>query len=359
MTATEASGVETGVEVGAVLDTPAPAVSLEEAARLAREAFGITGEVHPLTGERDRNFHLRGADGRDYALRVINPAEEPGVSDFQSRALLHLGEAGPDLPVPRLHRPLSGAAPEALWQPEGGGTPCRVRLLDYLPGKPLHLAAPSGAQRAMLGGCLARLDRALSGFRHPSEGHVLMWDIQRALRLRPLLAHLPEAADRALATAMLERFERHALPLLPGLRPQVIHNDFNPHNILTDPADDRRISGIIDFGDMVRAPMVQDLATAAAYQILPEGHPLEGPAELAAAFHAVCPLWPEEVEILADLIATRLAVAVTISGWRAARQPENAPYILRNYPRSLAGLRRLGALPRAEAQAYLRKALHA
>ncbi|WP_307140211.1 phosphotransferase [Pseudoroseomonas cervicalis] len=346
-------------ELGAVLDTPAPVVSLDEAAALARDAFGLAAEATPLAGERDRNIHLRAADGREYALRVINPAEPAEVSDFQSRALLHLAEAAPDLPVPRLHAPLSGDAPEALWTPAGGGAPCRVRLLDYLPGRPLHLAAPSPAQRAALGAMLARLDLAFAGYRHAAEGHELMWDIQRALKLRPLVAHLPGPDDRALAESVLERFERHALPLLPGLRPQVIHNDFNPHNILTDPEDDRRITGIIDFGDMVRAPMVQDLATAAAYQVAAEGHPLEGPAQLARAYHALCPLWPEEVEILADLIATRLAVAVTISGWRAAKQPENAPYILRNYPRSLSGLRRLGALSRAEAQSYLRKALNA
>ncbi|WBV41393.1 phosphotransferase [Pseudoroseomonas cervicalis] len=345
--------------LGAVLDQPAPPAGPEEAAALARDAFGLDAEARPLTGERDRNFRLTTAAGRDYALRIIHPAEPAEVSDFQSRALLHVAEAAPDLPVPRLHWPRGGAAPEALWTPPGGGPACRVRLLDYLPGRPLYQAAPGPAQRGALGAMLARLDQALAGFRHPGEGHALMWDIQHALRLRPLLAQLPDAADRALADDVLARFERHAVPLLPGLRPQVIHNDFNPHNILTDPADDRRITGIIDFGDMVRAPMVQDLATAAAYQVAAEGHPLEGPAQLARAFHAVCPLWPEEVEILADLIATRLAVAVTISGWRAAKQPENAPYILRNYPRSLSGLRRLGALGRAEAQSYFREALSA
>ena len=64
---------------------------------------------------------------------------------------------------------------------------------------------------------------------------------------------------------LLEGFERHAVPLLRGLRRQVIHNDFNPHNVLADAVDDTRIAGVIDFGDMVHAPLVQDLATACAY----------------------------------------------------------------------------------------------
>ncbi|PHK96693.1 hypothetical protein CR162_01940 [Pseudoroseomonas rhizosphaerae] len=355
--ATEHQGEVSGDELGAVLDAAPPAVTEVEVAALARERFGLEAAVRPLTGERDRNFHLRAADGAEYVLKVIHPAEEPAVSDFQSRALLHLAETGPDLPVPRLHPPLEGGAPEALWR-RPGQPDCRVRVLDYLPGRPLHLTRPGPAQRAAVGATLARLDLALRDFRHPAEEHALMWDIQHALRLRPLVAHLPDAPDRELADAVLERFATHAVPRLATLRRQVVHNDFNPHNILADEARDDRVAGIIDFGDMVRAPLVQDLATAAAYQMTEEGHPLEGPAQLAAAFHAVCPLEDGELSVLADLIATRLAVAVTISGWRAARQPQNAPYILRNYPRSLAGLRRLGALPRAEAETYLRKALN-
>lgn len=343
-------------QLGAVLDAPAPEVAVQEAEALAQRFFGLRASARPLTGERDRNFHLKDDAGAEYVLKVIHPAEDPAVSDFQSRALLHLAGTAPDLPVPRLHPPLEGGAPEAVWQPDAGPA-CRLRLLDYLPGRPLHLTTPSTAQRRAVGDCLARLDLGLRDFRHPAESHPLMWDIQRAARLRRLIAHLPQVGDRGLAAAMLDRFEAHALPRLPALRPQVIHNDFNPHNILAEAERDDRIAGIIDFGDMVRAPLVQDLATACAYQMAPEGHPLAGPADLAAAFHAVNPLADEEIGILADLIATRLVVAVAISSWRAARQPENADYILRNYGRSLSGLRRLGALPRDDARAYLRERL--
>ncbi|MBI0435517.1 hypothetical protein D9598_16975 [Roseomonas sp. KE0001] len=343
-------------ELGALLDSTAPEVSGEQAEALVARFYGLEAEARPLSGERDRNFHLRDGAGAEYVLRVIHPAEDPGVSDFQSRALLHLAQAAPDLPVPRLHRPLSGAAAEALWEEEGA-PPRRLRLLDYLLGRPLHLAPPGAAQRQAIGECLARLDLGLGGFRHPSESHPLMWDIQRAARLRPLIRHLPQIGDRGLAAAMLDRFEQRALPRLPRLRAQVIHNDFNPHNILTEERADDRIAGIIDFGDMVRAPLVQDLATAAAYQITSEGHPLEAPAQLAAAYHALLPLVPEEIDVLPDLIAARLVVSVAISGWRATRQPANADYILRNYARSLSGLRRLGALPPDEARLYLRERL--
>ncbi|MFC7609247.1 phosphotransferase [Teichococcus aestuarii] len=235
---------------------PPPAVTEAEVAALAQARFGLAVAVRPLTGERDRNFHLRAADGAEYVLKVIHPAEDPAVSDFQSRALLHGGGG----------RHPAGAAPAsaALGRGAGGAVapprPARLpRAGAGLPARPPAApAAPGPAQRAAVGATLARLDLALRAFRHPAEDHALMWDIQHALRLRPLVAQLPGAEDRALAGAVLERFATHALPVLPGLRRQVIHNDFNPHNILADAARDDVVAGIIDFGDMVRAPLVQD-----------------------------------------------------------------------------------------------------
>jgi Ser/Thr protein kinase RdoA (MazF antagonist) len=331
--------------LGAVLDTPVPPVSTDEAAALARLHFGLEAVATPLTGERDRNFHLRAGDGGEYVLKVVHPAEDPAVTDFQGQALLHLAQTDPSLPVPRARLPLTVPY-------EVPGQPLRlVRVYSWLPGRPLHLAASSTAQRGNLGTLLARLDLALRGFSHPAQHHVLLWDIQHAARARGLLAAIEDPARRAIPERLLDVFEQEALPVMRNLRKQVIHNDFNPHNVLADAMEDARIAGVIDFGDMVHAPLVQDLATACAYHIQSEGHPLTGPAEMAAAFHAVCPLLPEELDILFDLIAVRGVISVAISGWRARLQPENAAYILRNASRSWTGLERLATIPRGEARA--------
>jgi Ser/Thr protein kinase RdoA (MazF antagonist) len=331
--------------LGAVLDAPAPPASVAEAVALAHAHFGIEAVAKPLTGERDRNFHLLAPDGAEYVLKVVHPAEDPAVTEFQGRALLHLASSDPGLPVPRARLPLAARY-------EAAGQPARlVRVYSWLPGRPLHLTASSPAQRRNLGALLARLDLALQGFSHPAQHHVLLWDIQHASRVRSLLAHLEDPLRRAIPERLLDVFEQEAVPVMRSLRKQVIHNDFNPHNVLADAADDARIAGVIDFGDLVHAPLVQDLATACAYHVQPEGHPLEGPAEMVAAFHAVCPLLPEELDILFDLIAVRGVISVAISGWRARLQPENAAYILRNSPRAWAGLERLAAIPRDEARA--------
>jgi Ser/Thr protein kinase RdoA (MazF antagonist) len=273
------------------------------------------------------------------------------VSQFQTQALLHIAAADPALPVPRPIPTLSGAVEYIL----SGDAPRSVRLLSYLDGRVLAGVARGARQRRALGALLARLDIALAGFSHPAAGYRLLWDIQHAADVRDYLQYTADPTQRGVASSFLDNFERHALPALGGLRRQVIHNDLNPHNVLTAIDDPDRITGIIDFGDMVQAPLVNDLATAAAYQMAADGPPLDGIGDFIAAYHAVLPLEAQEVDLLYDLVATRMVMTVAITGWRAARFPENRDYILRNAPRAHSSLARLAEIPRSEAQDTLRR----
>jgi Ser/Thr protein kinase RdoA (MazF antagonist) len=340
--------------IGSLLATAVPTFSVEDAQAVARSVFGLDAVVSELTGERDRNFHLRVSEAEHYVLKVSNPAEDPQVIDFQTKALLHIASVDASLPVPRVLRARDG---ETEWVLNRlGEEPRIVRVLTFLQGDPLHRMTPSVTLRRSIGGYLARLDLALSSFSHPAANHELMWDLKHASSIRDLLIHIPDAAKRGLAERFLDNFEMHVLPSMPRLRAQVIHNDMNPNNVLVSGDDPDRIAGIIDFGDMVHAPLVNDVAVAAAYQPTSLDHPLAGAADLIAAYNAVLPLESRETDILFDLIATRMVLTVGISGWRATLYPENRDYILRNSSRAWDGLQRFALLSRTEAQAYFHRA---
>lgn len=321
--------------LGGLLGSAPPLMAPEALAALLARNYGLTGPMKALTSERDLNLHLA-TPAQGYVVKLANAAEPAEVTDFQTRALVHLETAG--LPVPRIVRSLDGATEVAT--PQGV-----LRVLTYLEGIPQHLTPKTPAQSASMAAMAARIALGLQGFQHPAARHVLQWDLKQAASLRPLLPAIPDATLRALVEATLARFEAEVAPALPDLRWQVVHNDLNPHNVLTAVGDPDRIAGVLDFGDMVETPLICDAAIAAAYQL----DPSDAQASLlgfARAYHAVLPLTRAELRLLPDLAATRMLTTIAITSTRAARYPDNAPYILRNFAAAREGLLALAALDR-------------
>jgi hypothetical protein len=323
------SGMTTDPDpAGSLLSLPPPRLGTEALARLARDHWGVEGTFTRLTSERDLNHRLDTATA-SYTLKLANPAEPPQMTEFQTAALRHVAETDPELPTPRVIPARDGR--HIIPLPEGA-----LRLLGWCPGLPLARVPLSPALAGSIGATLARLTQALAGFDHPGADHVLLWDIRQFPRLAPLIPALsPDLQPEALA--FRDRFLADIAPALARLPTQVVHSDFNLHNLVADPDDPTRITGILDFGDMVRTPRICDLAVAASYLVNPDD-PLSLLLPLVTAYEARLPLLPEEIALLPDLITARMLTSLTISSWRAARYPENAEYILRNAPSARAGL---------------------
>lgn len=324
--------------LGDLLTSAPPTLTDAQAASLAQQHFGISGTLKHLTSERDLNIHIA-TPTQGYVLKLANPAEPPEVTDFQTRALLHLEPSA--LPIPRVIRTITAAT--------HADTPHGIlRLLTYLEGTPQHLTPRTPAQSRAMAQMAARLTLALQGFHHPAANHVLQWDIKQASALRPLLPAIPDDL-RGLASETLDHFDNEIAPRLPSLRWQTVHNDLNPHNVLTDPQNPDLIAGVLDFGDMVHTPLVCDAAVAASYQINP-AQPLQSLLTFAKAYNETLPLTETEAQLFPALVATRMLTTIAVASARAARYPDNAPYILRNFASARDGLTALASIPRATLQ---------
>ncbi|PTQ12119.1 hypothetical protein CLG96_06020 [Sphingomonas oleivorans] len=337
--------------IDATLITRPPQLGADDAEELAHQLYGMQLRAYELSGERDRNFRMDAADGRQYLLKIFNPAEAPDVVNLQTSALEHIGKSDPDLPVPHIVKALDGSSERRISLKDGRSS--IVRMLTFLQGVPLHKTDRTASQRRALGRCLARLDRALVGFAHPASQHDILWNVASAHRLKGMIDGLADVRRRKLVARFMADYETLALPRLSSLRAQVIHNDFNLGNVLAVPGQTDAIAAIIDFGDIVKAPLIGEVATAAAYQLAHSDDPLASAADLVGAYHDVIPLLGEELEILFDLIAARLMITVLITEWRAVRYPENRAYIMRNNGPAWAGLEYFGELSRDEARSRL------
>jgi 4-aminobutyrate aminotransferase-like enzyme/Ser/Thr protein kinase RdoA (MazF antagonist) len=331
-----------------------PRTPVADIETLVRERYGLSVRAERLFAERDEIFKLQDDAGLTFILKLTSALEAPTATDFITQALLHVARTDAELPTPRLLIARDGEV--AFRAPWGDASAPTVRLFSYLPGQPLHQAPRSLAQTAALGAVLARLGIALRSFRHPGEDRALDWDVSRAGQVIPLIDAIDDPARRALAAGFMSRFTADVEPRLRQLRRQVVHNDLNPHNVLVTASDPDRLAGIIDFGDIVRTALVNDVAIGASYLLTVGAQPVEHPLAFVAAYHAVCPLMPAELDLIYDLMAARLAMTVAITEWRARREPANRSYITKNTGIAWNGLELLAQLDRKHSALQFRQA---
>ncbi len=343
----------------AVIAEDAPKFSDKAAVDIVRANYGLEVSVRTLISERDQNFRLTATDGQEYVLKIANSAEAPEVTDFQIQALLHIAERRQelDLPVnvPGILRTIDGATSIEL--ASDGGTHVG-RIVTFLEGAPLAGHVPSPMLAHNLGTCLAHLGRALQSFSHPGSRQSLLWDLQQALNLRQLIPYVAESGMAEAVADALDDFEQHAAGSLSGMRSQVIHSDLNPDNVLIDPADSDAVVGVIDFGDMLDAPLIADVAIACSYLRVPRGNPLGLIAEFIAGYHEVTPLLHEEIDILHELVQARLSASISILDWRATMRGGDYPYLAgHSHGEGSAGhfLIRLREIPRDNARQVFRQ----
>jgi Ser/Thr protein kinase RdoA (MazF antagonist) len=141
-----------------------------------------------------------------------------------------------------------------------------------------------------------------------------VWDTRHVLKLRSQVSNLP-AEDHPLAEDILDRHAQVTEPALRRMRSQIIHGDVHPYNSLID--GQGRISGIIDFGDIVHGALVLDLANAAADFLAP-GHDNEAIFEMVRGYCSVAPLEEQEADVLLDLIEVSLLMTPLVDALKAS-----------------------------------------
>ena len=302
----------------ATASTP-PVFKTVAVASAVQEQYGLAGEYAELISERDQNFKLTTKNGDCYVVKIVGAAEDIAVTDFQVAALLYL-EKKRFMGVPRIVRTVSGQGRGTILATDG--TMSCLRLVTWLSGELLAARDRSEALAIQLGHYLADLNRALEDFDHKGDRQVLLWDTLRAADLRELSGHISDEAIRQRVVAVLDDFASRVSPALAILPHQVIHNDVNPENVLLD--ESGAVSGVIDFGDMMRAPRIIELSTTASYQRTK--NPLQYILPLITAYCSRNPLKAQELGQLYDLIRTRLAITLTLLYWRLSARKPSDPY---------------------------------
>ena len=310
----------TEVAVDRVLTAPPPTLTEADAAAIAHEVFGVEGLARSVASERDQTFLIDG--DRRTVLKVSNVAEDPAQLDMEALAAQRVASVDPGIPIALPWR-VPGAVereddPAAYRAPVRRGEDTHyARMYDRLQGRAsVHGATLSDDAVRDWGTMAARVGRALRGFWHPAARRVMLWDVQHALQLRPMVTAVDDPELRELVTWALDRYEQVVATIWPTLRAQFIHTDMCASNTLVD--DDGRVTGIIDFGDASWSALVVDLASVIESMV--EGREGEDVFRTARilidGYEKVTPLEPQERAIVGELLAARMCAAIVVPASR-------------------------------------------
>ncbi|NXT53099.1 HYKK kinase, partial [Pluvianellus socialis] len=325
-----------------------PALGEKEAMELVDRVFGLkVSWLRPLPSYDDQNFHVRvsrnngAAEGADeYVLKITNSedSQKPDLLEAQTEAMMFLSAEGFPSATPCLTKDGNLMSLEAA-DAGPGNKKYMVRLLTYLPGKPVAKIAANPLILYEIGKLAANLDKALAEkFHHPSAKSLhrgqFIWNLANVPLLDQYIYALGQNKYREVVEQVIEQFKEKIIPKLSSFRACINHGDLNDHNILVDSSSaslenpQYRVSGILDFGDMSYGYYVFEVAIAIMYMMIESPDPLAVGGHVLAGFESVLPLTAAERSALFLLVCGRFSQSLVLAAHTAALYPENEEYLM-------------------------------
>ncbi|HRR09471.1 MAG TPA: aminotransferase class III-fold pyridoxal phosphate-dependent enzyme [Rhodothermales bacterium] len=303
-----------------------PDFSTSEVLVLANRIFGRAGVVRPLPSYKDQNFWIEAESGKGVVLKIVNAGEPLEVIRLQQMAMQQAVQAG--IPCPEMITTLSG---ENWGRAMKNGVHYWIWCMSHMPGRPI--ATLRYHNKKLLfdwGRTLGALDKALESLDVAFINQNTEWNLSNAASvITDKLVYVADIHIREWIEQVLKQYSVIPEEVWAGLRQSTIHNDANDHNFLVNPSgfsamEGGQISAVLDFGDMVKAHTINELAIAAAYACLDKEHPIQVIGEVAKGYHSVNPLSETELSVLFVLVCMRLSVSICMAAKEQALRPQDA-----------------------------------
>ena len=297
-----------------------PNFSNESIARILMELYGLEGEISSLVSFEDQNARIKTSVGT-YVFKIANQKWSHEFLQMQTNVLGYLKERAPGLVFPDIVLTSQG---QSITYVDGFG----IRLLTYLEGDLFTHTPKSPELYQDIGRFMGQFSAAMVNYSaEVAEGSDELWKLDNVMACKDYLPEVIDADAKDRIARLYEVYEEKILPKLSSLRKAVIHGDANEQNILVASHTPKKVSGLIDFGEMQWASQVNDLAITLAYSLLGEDDIAMASEKIIEGYDNEFKLQQEEREILYYLMAMRLVTNITMTSYAARLFPENV-YIL-------------------------------
>ncbi|XP_049708816.1 hydroxylysine kinase isoform X1 [Elephas maximus indicus] len=346
-----------------------PAFSEVQASALVESIFGLkVFKVQPLPSYDDQNFHVYisrtkdTADGpTEYVLKINNTesSKNPDLIEVQSHSIMFLQAAG--FPTASIYHTKGDNVTSlmsvgisrqnslslfllrifdsihcSIHLDNGSETKSYlVRLMTYLPGRPIAEISISPQLLYEIGRLAAKLDKTLEKFRHPKLSALrrenFIWNLKNVPLLEKYLYALDQNRNRKIVEQVIQLFKDEVMTKLNQFRECINHGDLNDYNILIEPSSNSavyRVSGILDFNDMSYGYYVFEVAITIMYMMIESKAPIQAGGHVLAGFESIIPLTAVERGALFLLVCSRFCQSLVIAAYSCQLHPENKEYLM-------------------------------
>ncbi|KAL1781759.1 hydroxylysine kinase [Sigmodon hispidus] len=324
-----------------------PTFTEEQAAALVESVFGFqVSKIQPLPSYDDQNFHVHISRSKDatndpveYVLKISNTesSKTPDLIELQNHIIMFLRAAG--FPTASVCR-TKGDNMTSLMSIDSGSEikSYLVRMLTYLPGRPIAEVAISHQQLYEVGRLAAQLDKTLEEFHHPKLNLLrrenFIWNLKNVPLLEKYMGALSQNRNREIVEQVIKLFKEEVMAKLSNFRECINHGDLNDHNILVDSSTSasgdtvHHVSGILDFGDMSYGYYVFEVAITIMYMMIESTDPIQVGGHILAGFESVIPLTDGERSALFLLVCSRFSQSLVMAAYSCQLYPENKEYLM-------------------------------
>ena len=267
-----------------------------------------------LNSERDRNFLIHINKKNNYVLKISNSEESLDLLDLQDYVLNKLNK----------RKSLNKYIPKKIHKiikiyTDLDNRKCYVRLLSYIEGKMYASVKHNSYIENSLGSLLGNLSKELQNIIQPSAFRKFEWDPSNIKWITKEIKMF-KGINKLTILRNLKEHNFFVSKNIDKLRFSLTHGDANNYNLVVNK---NTITGLLDYGDMIYAPSINDLAVSLSYALMNKKDIYSTLKNIIIPYHKIFPITFDETFSLMSLVKARLTITVVMAEKQRKKFPNN------------------------------------
>ena len=271
-------------------------------------------KLKKLNSERDINFIVSINRKVKYVIKISNPSEDKDFLQYQDNLIKHL----------KKNKYLNYCIPQIYHSKikqylDLKKRKCFIRILSYIDGKMLGDIKSNEDIERSLGKFLGNTSIQLNSFLDNRAFRKFVWDPSNISWIETDI-NLFSGNKKNILLRVYKEYKEYIKKNLKNLRYSITHSDPNNYNIVVK---NNQIVGLLDYGDSIYAPTINDLAICLSYALMNKSNLYDSLRNIISEYHREFPINQDEINSLVSLSKSRLMITVVMAKKQKIKYPSN------------------------------------